>query len=177
MPSAKVLKQKQQVVTELVDRLKNSAAGVLIDYKGITVEKDTNLRNAFREAGVEYNVVKNTMTRFAAKEIGLDGLDPILNGTTSLATSTDPVAAAKVFAEFMKKNEKLAITVKAGFVDGKVITAEQVKALADLPSKEVLLSMLLRSLNGPVTGLATVLNANIRGLAIALNRVAEQKQA
>lgn len=178
MPSAKILEQKKQVVSDLAERLKSAAAGVLIDYKGISVAQDTELRNEFRKAGVEYNVVKNTLARFAANQIGLDGLDDILNGTTALATSTaDPVSPAKVFAAFQKKYDKLDISVKAGFVDGKVISADGVKALAELPPKEVLVARVLGGLNAPISGLANVLIGNVRGLAIALNAVAEKKQA
>ena len=125
MPSANVLEQKKQIVLDLVETLKSSQAGVLVDYRGLTVEEDTNLRRKLREAGVEYKVVKNTLTRFAAKEVGLDGLDEPLNGPTSLAVSKDdPVAPAKVIAEFAKENECLKI--KAGFLDGAVISLEEI---------------------------------------------------
>lgn len=178
MPSTKVLNEKQQFVKELVQKLKNANSGVLIDYKGISVEQDTQLRKEFREAGVDYAVVKNTLTRFAIKEVGLEDLDGILHGTTSLAISnTDPVAPSKILAEFLKKNKTLEISVKAGFVDGKVLNADQVKALADLPPKEVLIAQVLGGLNAPITGLVNVLNGNIRGLAVALNAIMEKKQA
>lgn len=101
MPSAELLKQKEQFVKELSEKLKNSAAGVLVDYKGITVADDTKLRKEFREAGVEYTVIKNTMLRFAAKEAGLEGIIPSLEGTTALALcESDPVAPAKVAAKY-----------------------------------------------------------------------------
>ena len=120
-----------------------------------------------REAGVDYFVMKNTLSRFAVKNAGLDELCDVLKGTTSIALCQgDPVAAAKVVSEFSKKlaaQEKF--TVKAGFVDGKVIDAAGVKALADLPSKEVLVATVLGTLIAPVRGLATVLDANISGLA------------
>lgn len=162
MPSKKILEQKQQVVTELVQQMQGATAGVFVDYKGITVEQDTRLRSQLRQAGVEYSVVKNTLTRLAAREIGLQGLDEVLNGTTSMAVSkNDPVAAAKILAEFSEKNKCL--HVKAGFLDGRVISAAEVDALAKLPNREGLLSMLCSALQG-----------NIRGLAVALNAIVEK---
>ena len=107
MPNASVLEQKKAAVTELVEKLKAAQSGVIVDYRGLTVEEDTKLRAKLREAGVEYKVVKNTLTRFAAKEVGFDELDAQLNGPTSLAISTeDPVAPAKVIAEFAKSLKK-----------------------------------------------------------------------
>lgn len=158
MPSEKVLSEKKQVVAELTEKLRSATAGVLVDYRGLTVEEDTNLRNEFRKAGVEYSVVKNTLTRFAAKEIGYDELDPILNGPTSLAISiTDPIAPAKVIATFAKTNDK--ISIKAGFLDGKVISVDEIKKLADTPSKEILIAKIMGSLNSPVSSLVRLLNA------------------
>lgn len=164
MPSEKVLSQKQQYVAELAEKLKNSAAGVVVDYKGITVSDDTVLRRKLREAGVEYTVVKNTMLRFAAKEAGLEGLNSVLEGTTALAISAeDPIAAAKVLGEFADKNKKF--TIKAGYMDGTVMDAEKVIAVGKLPSKEQLVGQLL-----------SVLVAPIRGMAVALNAIAEKEQ-
>ncbi len=174
MPNANVLKEKQAIVAELAEKMRSASAGVLVDYKGITVENDTKLRRELRQAGVEYAVVKNTLTRFAAKEVGFDALDEHLNGTSALAISpSDPVAAAKILCEYAKKNDKFKI--KAGFVDGKLITAEEVKALADLPPKEVLIAKVLGGFNAPISGFVNVLNGNIRGLAVALNAILEQK--
>lgn len=177
MPNAKILSEKQAVVAELTEKLQNAAAGVIVDYKGITVAEDTELRAKMREAGVDYFVMKNTLIRFAVKNAGLDDLCDVLKGTTSIALCQgDPVAAAKVVSEFSKKlaaQEKF--TVKAGFVDGKVIDAAGVKALADLPSKEVLVATVLGTLIAPVRGLATVLDANISGLARVVQAIADQK--
>ena len=165
MPSAKVLEQKKQVVAELAERLKNSAAGVLVDYKGINVEQDTKLRRNFREAGVKYEVVKNTLLKLAVREAGLDELEAVLDGTTAIATSADDaVAPAKVFKDFVKENSTLEISFKSGFADGKVLSIDEINALADLPSREALLTMLASALLGTV-----------RGLAVALNAVAEKK--
>ena len=174
MPSAKILEQKKQIVSDLADKLRRASAGVFVDYCGITVEEDTKLRAEMRKAGVEYTVVKNTLTRFAAKDAGLDGLDEILNGTTALAVSyDDPVAPAKILNEYAGKHENF--KVKMGFVEGKVITPGEVKNLADLPSKEVLVATVLGTMNAPITGLVTVLNGTLKGLAVALNAIAEQK--
>ncbi len=165
MPSAKVLEEKKQIVAELADRLKNSAAGVLVDYKGINVEQDTKLRRSFREAGVKYEVVKNTLLKLAVREAGLDELEAVLEGTTAIATSeNDAVAPAKVFKDFVKENSTLEVSFKSGFADGKVLTLDEINALADLPSREALLTMLASALLGTV-----------RGLAVALNAVAEKK--
>jgi large subunit ribosomal protein L10 len=163
MPSSKVLEEKKQVVAALKERISQAACGVFVDYKGITVEQDTKLRAELRKAGVEYSVVKNTLTRLAIDDMGYSELESILNGTTALATSTeDLIAPAKVLAEFAKKNDKF--TIKAGFVEGKVIDVTAVNALAALPSREGLLSMLLSALQG-----------NLRGLACAIKAVAEKQ--
>ncbi len=158
MPSANVLEQKKQVVAELIETLKSAQAGVLVDYRGITVEQDTKLRTKLREAGVEYKVVKNTLTRFAANEVGFQELDEQLNGPTALAISTtDAVAPAKVISDFAKEVETLQI--KAGFVDGKVISLDEVKQLANTPSREVLIAKIMGSLNAPISKLVRTLQA------------------
>lgn len=158
MPSANVLEQKKQVVAQLVETLKSAQAGVLVDYRGITVEQDTQLRAKLREAGVEYKVVKNTLTRFAAKEVGFEALDEQLNGPTALAISTtDAVAPAKVISDFAKEVE--ALQIKAGFVDGKVISLDEVKTLASTPSREVLIAKIMGSLNAPISKLVRTLQA------------------
>jgi large subunit ribosomal protein L10 len=176
MANAKVLAQKQAIVAELADKLKRASGGVFVDYTGTNVAKDTEMRRAMRKAGVEYAVIKNTLTRFATQGIGLESLDPILNGPTALALSfSDPVAAAKIINEYAAKRDAT-IKIKAGIVEGKVITPAQVTALAELPSKEQLVAQLAGTLIAPVRGLATVLNANISGLARALQAVADQKQ-
>ena len=158
MPSAKVLENKKAVVAELAEQLKTAQSGVLVDYIGLTVEEDTDLRRKLREGGVDYKVVKNTLTRFAAKEVGFDELDEVLNGPTSLALGfEDPVAPAKIIADFAKKNDK--ISIKAGFLDGKVISLDEIKRLADTPSKETLIATILSSLNAPASNLVRLLQA------------------
>lgn len=158
MPSEKVLNEKKAIVSALVERLKNAQAGVIADYRGLSVAQDTELRKKLREAGVEYTIVKNTLTRFAANEAGLGELDPVLHGPSALATSeTDVVAPAKVLVDFAKNNEQLEI--KAGFVDGKVIDVAEVKVYASIPSKEVLISKMLGSLQAPIGNLVRTLDA------------------
>ena len=163
MANEKVLLEKQALVEELAQKLSSSAAGVLVEYKGISVEDDTILRRKLRAAGVDYAVVKNTMLSRAAEKAGLEGLNDVLKGTTALAVSAeDPVAAAKILCEQAKADENF--KVKAGFLDGAVIDITRVQELAKLPNKEGLISMLLSVLNGP-----------IRGLAVALNAIAEKE--
>ena len=158
MPNATVLEAKKAIVAELTEKLQNAASGVLVDYKGITVAEDTALRTELRKNGVEYAVVKNTLTRFAAKEAGLEELSDVLNGNTALALSNDDVVApAKVLYEFGKTHEYF--TIKGGFVEGKVVSVAELEKLATMPSKEGLLCMLLYALNGNVSGLARALQA------------------
>lgn len=179
MPNAKVLSEKQAIVASLTEKFQSAAAGVIVDYRGITVAEDTALRAEMRKNGVEYFVVKNTLSRFACKNAGLDGLVDLLEGTTSIAVCQgDPVAAAKVVAEFSKKlAPQNKFFIKGGFVDGKVIDAKEVTALAELPSKEVLVATVLGTLIAPVRGLVTVLDGNISGLARVLQAIADQKGA
>ncbi|HEX2946322.1 MAG TPA: 50S ribosomal protein L10 [Clostridia bacterium] len=173
MPKENTLNQKREVIDNISSKMKAAKGMVFADYRGLTVEQDTELRSALRKAGVEYKVVKNTLTRFAAKENGLEGLDTYLNGPTAMASSADAVAPAKVLNEFAKKYDKLEI--KVGVVEGKVIDVNGVKALAELPPREVLIARVLGGLNAPISGLVNVLNGNIRGLVVALNAIAEQK--
>jgi large subunit ribosomal protein L10 len=174
LPKEKVLNQKREVVGGISEKMKAAKAMVFADYRGLTVEQDTQLRNALRKAGVDYKVVKNTLTRFAASENGLNGLDTYLNGPTAMASSdSDPVAPAKILSEYAKKYDKLEI--KVGVVEGKIIDSNGVKALAELPSREVLVARVLAGFNAPISGFVNVLNGNLRGLVVALNAIAEKK--
>lgn len=161
MPSEKVLEAKKAQVAELVEVLKGATTGVLVDYRGLTVEEDTKLRNDLRAAGVKYFVVKNTLLRLASKETGLEELDSILHGPTALAVSEDAVAPAKVLADFAKENEKLEL--KSGFMDGKILSMDELKALAKTPSKETLIAKIMGSLNSPISGLARLLSTIAEG--------------
>lgn len=174
MPSSKVLEQKKEVVSDIQERLKSAKSIVLADYRGLTVEQDTELRKALRDAGLSYKVVKNTLTRIAADNLGLSELDPYIKGPTAMAYSTeDEVLTAKVMSKYASKFEKF--NIKAGVVEGKLIDVDGVKALADLPSKEELIAKMLGGFNAPISGFVNVLNANIRGLVVALNAIAEKQ--
>ena len=158
MPSEKVLGQKKAVVEDLVETLKSAKSGVLVDYKGITVEDDTKLRSDLRSNNVEYFVVKNTLLRIAANQLGYNDLDPYLNGTSAFAVSTvDEMAPARVLNGFAKKHDNF--TFKAGIFEGKVVDAQFVKSIAELPSKSVLVAMALGGLNAPITKFACVIDA------------------
>ncbi len=159
MPSKAILTEKQSIVDALAARLQAAQGGVLVDYSGINVADDTALRRGLREANVEYTVVKNTLTRLALDKIGLSGMDHVLNGTTSLATSeTDALAALNLIAEQSKKMGDGKFNVKAAFVDGQILTDEQFAELSAIPSKDALYSQVLGTMLAPITSLAVVLN-------------------
>ena len=157
MPNAKVLSEKQAVVAALTEKLQNAAAGVIVDYKGITVAEDTTLRTQCRENNIDYAVVKNTLLRFAFNNVGLNELDDQLNGATSLAVCMDdPVAPARVIAEFAKKlNGKFEI--KGGFMDGKPVDLATINSLAAIPALPVLQAQVLGTMLAPISALACVL--------------------
>lgn len=156
MPSEKVLEAKKAQVTEVTDILKAAQTGVLVDYRGLTVEEDTNLRSKLREANVKYFVMKNTLLLRAAKEAGLEALEEALHGPTAIAVSSeDAVAPAKVIADFAKDNEKLEI--KSGFMDGAVMSLDEIKKLAATPNMDTLIAKMMGSLNSPISSLARLL--------------------
>ena len=158
MPSEKVLEQKKQIVAELADRIQGSVAGIIVDYKGISVEDDTKLRKELREADVKYTVVKNTLIKRAAEQAGLEGIDDVLNGTSAIATSeNDYVAAARILQKFADSHKSF--TVKTGYLDNKVISLEMVQNLAKLPSREVLLANVLGAFNAPIASFARAVQA------------------
>lgn len=158
MPNAKVLESKKAIVDELSDRIGKATAVVFVDYKGISVAQDTELRNKFREAGVEYSVVKNTLTRLAANQVGFTEFDEVLNGTTSMATTTDdPIAPARIVSEFAKKNKNV-LKIKGGIVEGKVQTVDALNAFGELPSKNALIAQVLGTFLAPITSLAFVID-------------------
>ena len=156
MPNAKVLSAKQTVGAELTEKIQKATAGVIVDYKGITVEEDTALRKECRENGVDYAVVKNTMLRFAFNNTGLNELDDLLNGTTSLALSEDVVAPARIMSDYAKKlTDKFEI--KGGFMDGKPVDLDTIKSLASIPALPILQAQVLGTMLAPITALAVVL--------------------
>ena len=160
MPSKIILEQKQAVVADLAEKLKSSPAGVVVNYQGITVEDDTAMRKALREAGVKYMVVKNSLTGRACEEVGLGDMKQYLSGMTAIAIgSEDPVAPAKVIKKYAEKIESFQIL--AGYLDGAVVDSATVNALADIPSKEVLIAKFLGSIKSPLYGFAYALQAVI----------------
>ena len=153
MPSTVILEKKQAQVAALAERIKGSIAGVVVDYKGINVEDDTKLRKELREAGVEYTVVKNTLLKRAAEDAGLEGLDPILEGTTAIATSADDyVASARILQKYADSHDNF--NLKSGYLDGEVIDLAKLQALAKLPSREVLLATVCSVFNAPIAAFA-----------------------
>lgn len=161
---SKVIETKQQVVTEIADKLRASKSTIVVDYRGLTVSEATELRKQLREAGVEFKVYKNSLTRRAAESAEMAELNEFLTGPNAIAFSNeDVVAPAKVLNDFAKDHE--ALEIKAGVIEGKLVTLDEVKAIATLPSREGLLSMLL-----------SVLQAPIRNLALATKAVAGQKE-
>ena len=157
MPNAKVLSEKQAIVAQLTEKIQKATAGVLVDYKGITVEEDTALRRECRESNVDYAVVKNTLLRFAFNNTGLSDLDDLLNGTTSLALCDDPVAPARVMADYAKKLGDNKFEIKGGFMDGKPVDLATIQSLASIPALPVLQAQFLGTMLAPITGLAVVL--------------------
>ncbi len=167
---------KEAAVQELVEKLGQAQGVVLTDYRGISVNKMSDLRRQLRQAGVELKVVKNTLAKRAADELGIAGLDQYLEGPTALAYSlTDPVAPAKQISEFIKASKILEI--KAGLVEGKVISASGVQALADLPAREVLIAQVVGTMAAPLSGFLNVLQGPMRKLGYALEAVRKQKEA
>ena len=164
MPNAKVLSEKQAIVEALAERIKKAGSGILIDYKGITVGEDTELRSQLRQSGVEYTVVKNTLTRKALDKLGMNDLDHVLNGTTSLATAEkDPIAPFSILTDYSKKlNERF--NIKAAFVEGKVLTESEIAEMTALKSKDTLYAKVLGTMIAPITG-----------LAVCLGQILEQK--
>lgn len=165
---------KTRVIEDLTEKLRGSSV-VLVDFKGMNVAQSTRLRARSREVGVDFVVAKNTLAQRAANEAGIEGLDEFLVGPTALAFSDDPVASAKLMAEFADEVE--AFELKGGLLDGgRVMGTDDVVALSKLPGREQLLAQLLGAIQAPVAGLVTVLNAPLRNLAVVLSGVAEQKQ-
>jgi large subunit ribosomal protein L10 len=165
MANAKILAEKELAVAEVTEKFKASASTIIADYRGLNVAQVTQLRKSLREAGIEFVVLKNSLARRASANAELSALDEYLTGPTAIAFSKDDlVAPAKILTDFAKKNDKL--SVKGGVVEGRVVGYDQIKALAELPSRDGLLSMLL-----------SVLQAPVRNFALAVKAVAEKKEA
>lgn len=158
MPNAIVLEQKQQIVKELSESIANSVAGVIVDYKGISVADDTVLRKELREAGIDYRVVKNTLLGRAIEGTDLEGIKSVLEGTTAIAISKeDHVAAARILNKFAEAHENF--NIKAGYLDGKEIDLDTIKSLAKLPSREVLLATVVGAFQAPIAAFARAVQA------------------
>lgn len=165
---------KTSVVEGVKEKMQAAQSMVLIDYRGLTVAEVTNLRNRCRKEGVEYAVIKNTMIRKAAEELGIEGLEPMLHGPTAVAFGmTDAVAPAKILVSFIKEVKKTEI--KCGIMEGKVLDVKGVEALAELPPKEVLIAKMMGSLNAPITNFVGVLSATLRSLVYAIEAVRKQR--
>ena len=167
---------KAAVVEEMKEKLQSAQGAVFVGFSGLSVADVTKLRRKFREGGVEYKVVKNTLTRIAADELGFNDLDAVLEGPTAIAYSAeDTVAPAKILKDFIKETKTEALTVKAGIADGQVIDAAAVEALASLPSREELLAKLVGSMQAPISGLVNVLQGNIRNMVYVFDAVRAKK--
>ena len=158
MPNALVLEQKQQIVANLKADIEGSVAGVIVDYKGISVADDTVLRKELREAGIDYRVVKNTLLSRAIEGSALESINSVLEGTTAIASSKeDHGAAARILCKFADSHENF--KVKAGYLDGAAIDIETINALAKLPSREVLLATVLGAFQAPIAAFARAVQA------------------
>ncbi|MEJ2492422.1 MAG: 50S ribosomal protein L10 [Desulfuromonadales bacterium] len=167
---------KQALVAEFAEKLKETKAAFLADYRGLDVEQANDLRNKLRETGVEYRVIKNTLLRLAAKDTAAVCLDAHLTGPTAIAlVHDDPVAPAKALVEFAKKHD--VFVLKAGMLDGKLIDSDAIKALSDLPSREELLAKMLGSFNAPASNFVGVLAAVPRSFVQVLAAIKDQKEA
>ena len=174
--SMKTKEQKAQATSEVATKLKRAKTTVLADYRGLNVAQDTKLRKKLREGGVEYRVIKNTVTSRAAKDADIEGLDAYLAGPIAIAFDYEEFTrAAKILSDFARENK--ALEIKAGVFEGKVIGPDKVKALANLPSREVLLAQLAGQFAAPLAGLASVLAGPLRQFAYAVEALRQKREA
>ncbi len=167
-------KLKEKKVEEIKADLQDSKVVVLTDYRGLTVTEINELRRSLQETGAQYKVVKNTLTRLAMRELGLEGLEPHLQGPTAIAYGyDDPVVPVKLLVKFSKGNEHLEI--KGGFLENNILDTEELRQIAQLPSRDVLLSKVLSCFQSPLTGMLGVLQGNLRNLVFVLNAIREQQ--
>ncbi|MEG1813373.1 MAG: 50S ribosomal protein L10 [Clostridia bacterium] len=171
---SKNFENKKLVVADIKAKFEQAQSVVMLDYRGLTVAEDTELRSQCRAAGVEYAVLKNTMIELAVQQLGITGLEGYLKGPTAVAFGmTDAVAPAKVLTDYIKKSKKTQI--KCGVVDGQTLDAAGVQVLSELPPKEVLIAKMMGSLNAPITNFVGVLSATLRSLVYAIDAVRKQK--
>lgn len=167
--------EKEAIVKEVSEDIKNSKSMVITDYLGLDVSEITELRKQLREAGVKYKVVKNTLAKIASSNTNMEVIDEYLKGPTAIAYGIeDAVSPAKVLVDFAKDHEVLEI--KAGVLNGEIMSVDQVKSLAEIPSREVLLAKVLAGMKSPISGLVNVLKGNLRGLVQVLNQIKEEKE-
>ena len=158
---SKNLELKKQVVSDIVKKFQDAQSVIIVNYSGLTVEQVTGLRAQFRAAGVEYVVLKNTLVRRALQELNIEGLDEVLNGPSAFAFGmNDPVSPAKIISDVINKNSKLEVlSIKAGLLGTEVMSMDQIKSLAETPSREVLLARFIGSLQSSIAGFVRVLDA------------------
>lgn len=167
--------EKVAVVEDIQERLSKAQGAVLTDYRGLTVSEVTELRKQLREAGVDFKVLKNTLSIRAVQNLEMNDLVPFLTGPTAFAFGySDPVTPAKILSDFAKKNK--ALEIKGGIVEGTIVGPEEVSELAELPNRDELIAMVLRGMQAPVTGMVNVLQGNIRNVIYALEAIREQKE-
>jgi large subunit ribosomal protein L10 len=168
--------EKKLVVQELCDEFEKSAGIVLTDYQGLNVDEINQVRNTLREKAIKYKVYKNTLIKRATEEVGLAELSENLTGCTAIAFSKDePILVVKLLNQFYQKN-KNTFKLKKALVEGKVFLEEQLDRIANLPTKEELLSKMLGNMNSPITSFAFVLKAPLSGLVNVLNQIRKQKE-
>jgi len=173
----KNLENKVLKVSQITDRLNTSKSMVMVDFKGITVEEITALRVKFREAGVDYVVLKNSLMKRALNNQGITELDELLVGPSAFAFGMkDEVAPAKIISEFIEQTKSDKMTIKAGIIEGKVVDINAVIALSKLPPREVLIAKMMGSLNAPITNFVGVLSATLRSLVYAVDAIRKQKE-
>lgn len=169
-----IRQEKEKIVQQIKADLESAKVIVLTDYRGLTVAQMNDLRNILREEGIKYKVVKNTLTRFAAREAGFNELEKYMEGPIAIAYGyDDPVVPLRVLVKFAKKNE--ALTLKGGVLEKMVLDEKNLRVLSDLPPREVLLSTVLGSFQSPISGLLNVMQGNLRNLAYVLQAVKEKK--
>jgi large subunit ribosomal protein L10 len=170
------IEEKKQVVEEIKQKLENASLVVCTDYRGLNVQQITELRNKLRVPGVEYRVLKNTMFRFALQQAGYEDIAPQITGPNAVVFSNDdPIGPAQTLNDFAKTNKQLEI--KLGILEGKLLSLEEIKQLAGLPPREILLGQVVGTMQAPITSFVRVLNANLTGLVRALDGIREQKEA
>lgn len=168
--------EKASKIQEIKDEICRASVAIVTDYRGLTVQEITTLRRGLQETDAEYTVVKNTLAILAVKDTEFEPLSELFKGPTALVLGhSDQVGPAKVLSQFMKKAKK--VTIRGGFMQGTLLNEDQVKQLADIPSREELLSKIMGGLNAPASGIANCVNSVMRNLVVCIDQVREQKEA